>query len=61
MTQAGSDVQDLYVLTKSGDGYTLDSSTKAFETRALDVARRSCRVARCVTFLSIHETPNTDV
>ncbi len=43
MTQAGSDVQDLYVLTKSGDGYTLDSSTKAFETRALDVAQRSCR------------------
>ena len=38
MTQAGSDVQDLYVLAKSGDGYTLDGSTKAFETRALDEA-----------------------
>lgn len=38
MTQAGSDVQDLYILTPSGDGYTLDGSTKAFETRALDMA-----------------------
>lgn len=37
INQAGSDVQDLYILTTSGDGYTLDGSTKAFETRALDV------------------------
>eukprot|EP01046_Picozoa_sp_COSAG06_P024648 COSAG06_NODE_2021_length_7833_cov_3.800233_6_plen_410_part_00 len=35
MSQAGSDVQDLYVLTASGDGYTLDGATKAFETRTL--------------------------
>ena len=34
MTQAGSDVQDLYILTTNGDGYTLDGAAKAFETSA---------------------------
>ena len=37
ITQAGSDAEDLYILTESGDGYTVDGSTKAFDIRAFDM------------------------
>ena len=61
MSQAGADVQDLYVLTEAGDGYTLDGATRAFVTRKETVKVRGERDAEITIRESVFGPVVTDV
>lgn len=61
MTQAGADVQDMYVLTEASDGYTLDGTTKAFETRKEMIKIRGSKSEEITIRESIFGPVVTDV